>query len=149
MWEQMTLNHWAWAGIGAALVALEMVIPGVFMIWLGGAALVTALIVTVLSELSWYVQVALFGVLSVFSILVGRRYYRGRELAGKEDGLNQRGQRLVGQVFSLTEAISNGSGRVKVGDSPWLVHGPEGLAKGARVRVIAVEGSALKVEATE
>ena len=37
--------HWHWLAIGLLLAAAEMAIPGVFLIWLSGAALVTGLVV--------------------------------------------------------------------------------------------------------
>lgn len=140
-------NYWTWAGIGLLLALGELVLPGVFLIWLGGAALATAFVVSVFSDMAWYGQLAVFGVFAVVSIFVGRRYYKGRESDEGGDVLNQRGARLVGQEFVLIEDITNGSGRVKIGDSPWLVHGPNGLKAGDMVRVTDVKGSALNVEA--
>jgi membrane protein implicated in regulation of membrane protease activity len=45
----------------------------------------------------------------------------------------------------VVQAIENGSGRVKLGDSEWLVHGPD-VAAGDRVRVSGVDGATLLVE---
>ncbi|MGD8327465.1 MAG: NfeD family protein [Sphingomonadales bacterium] len=149
MFDMEVWTFWTWAGIGLVLAIGEMILPGVFLIWLGSAALVTSLIVALIPELSWYTQLGVFGVLAVVSIFVGRRYYRGRESEDGGEGLNQRGDRLVGQEFELIEDIRNGVGRVQVGDSPWRVHGPNGLTQGTTVRVVSVDGSALKVEAVQ
>lgn len=145
MWDVVYWTFWTWAGVALLLAIGELVVPGVFLIWLGGAAFVTGVVVALVSDLAWYTQVALFGVLSVISVMIGRRTYSGREIEGG-DTLNQRGQNLVGRTFELIEPIQNGSGRIQVGDSPWRVHGPDGMVKGAKVRVIGVEGSALVVE---
>jgi len=147
MFDMGVWTFWTWAGIGLVLAIGELALPGVFLIWLGGAAFATGLIVAMLSDMVWYGQLAVFGVFAVASIFVGRRYYRGRESDDGSDTLNQRGARLVGREFELIDDIQNGVGRVQVGDSPWRVHGPAGLTKGSTVRVVAVDGSALKVEA--
>jgi len=45
----------------------------------------------------------------------------------------------------VVQAIENGSGRVKLGDSEWLVRGPDAAA-GERVRVSGSDGATLLVE---
>ena len=52
----------------------------------------------------------------------------------------------MGQVFHLTEAIVDGRGRMKVADTMWRVAGPD-LPAGAKVRVVGVEGTVLRVNA--
>jgi membrane protein implicated in regulation of membrane protease activity len=51
----------------------------------------------------------------------------------------------VGQTFTLVEPIHDGSGKVQVGDTVWLVRGAEAPV-GARVRVTGVDGAILRVE---
>jgi membrane protein implicated in regulation of membrane protease activity len=43
---------WHWLIIGAALVGLELLTPGVFLIWLGAAGFITAAVQAILPELS-------------------------------------------------------------------------------------------------
>ncbi|MFP5434632.1 MAG: NfeD family protein, partial [Alphaproteobacteria bacterium] len=52
---------------------------------------------------------------------------------------------LIGQTVTVVEAITDGEGRVKVGDSVWSATGPDAEV-GARVRVIASECTVLRVE---
>ena len=49
-------------------------------------------------------------------------------------------------VLTLDQAIVGGRGRVRIGDSSWIAEGPD-LPAGTRVRVVAVEGVVLKVQA--
>jgi membrane protein implicated in regulation of membrane protease activity len=51
----------------------------------------------------------------------------------------------VGQVCEVLDPIANGVGRIRLGDSVWTVHGPDAPA-GSRVRIVAAEGAALRVE---
>ena len=62
--------------------------------------------------------------------------------------LNRRGEQLIGRRFVLDSAIVNGQGKARVGDSLWLVEGPE-LPMGAAIEVVAVDGSTLKVRVAE
>lgn len=63
-----------------------------------------------------------------------------------EPDLNRRGAQYVGRIAVLEEAIEGGRGKVRVGDTLWLVAGPD-LPRGARVRIIAANGTVLDVEA--
>ena len=60
--------------------------------------------------------------------------------------LNQRQQGLVGKTFNLVQPIVNGQGKIRYEDTIWDVDGPE-LPMNARVKVIAVNGLRLMVEA--
>ncbi|MNT69460.1 hypothetical protein D3C72_2077820 [compost metagenome] len=53
----------------------------------------------------------------------------------------------MGRQFVLHEAISAGHGKIKAGDTLWLVSGPD-LPAGSQVRVIGQDGVRLKVEAS-
>jgi membrane protein implicated in regulation of membrane protease activity len=139
------LGVWAWFLAGIVLMLLELVVPGVFLIWLGLAAVATGLVDLVVA-LSWQRELLLFAVLAIASAILGRNMMR-REASRASDRpfLNRRAEALVGRVFVLAEPIVAGAGRVRVDDSVWRVVGPDQPA-GATVRVKAVEGSALVVE---
>mgnify|MGYP003531439258 FL=1 len=62
-----------------------------------------------------------------------------------QPGLNQRGSEFVGRTFTLHEAIVSGRGKIKAGDTLWLVSGND-LPAGKQVRVIGLDGVLLKVE---
>ena len=135
---------WAWVILGVILVGLEMVAPGIFLIWLGLAALLTG-VVDGFFDLSWQGSFLLFAGLCVVAVLVGRGVTGGHREVSREEGLNRRSEAFVGQVFALDHPIQHGEGRVRVGDSSWRVTGPDSAA-GSHVRVVRVEGATLVVE---
>jgi membrane protein implicated in regulation of membrane protease activity len=51
-------------------------------------------------------------------------------------------------VFTLSEAIEQGEGKIKVDDTHWKVSGPK-LDRGAEVRVTGTNGSVFTVEAVD
>lgn len=141
------LSYWHW-WIGAViLLVLELVAPGIFFLWLAIAAGLTGFLPLLLSDVSWQIQLLVFALLAVVSVYGGRRFWK-RTIVTDHPNLNQRGANLVGKTYSLETAIENGSGRVKVGDGLWLVNGPD-LPTGTKVRVVAVEGATLQVEAVD
>ena len=136
---------WFWWGVALALFAAEALLPGSFMLWLGFAAVGTALVDLVL-PMSNAAQWMLFAVLSLVSVGAGWQYKRTHP-KGETDQplLNRRGAQLVGQVFVLESAIVDGRGRLKIGDAFWTAHGPD-LPAGVRVRVLAADAGSVTVE---
>jgi len=135
----------AWAAVALLLFAAETMAPGAFMLWLGFAA-AAVFVVVLLFDIPVLAQVALFVVLSFISIQVYRRWFRGRERVSDKPTLNRRAEALVGRVVTLERAIVGGRGRVQIADAFWDVSGAD-LPAGTPVRIVAVEGMHLKVEA--
>ncbi len=141
-----TLAYWDWLIAGLVLVILEIFAPGAVFLWLGIAAGVVGAVVFFAPYLDWKFQFTLFAVLSVVSIVVSRRYLKRRPLETDHPNLNRRGAQYVGRDLILDAALSGGQGRLRVDDTTWRVEGPD-LPAGAKVRVTAVNGATLKIEA--
>ncbi len=140
----MEIVFWHWWVLGFALLIVELMLPGIFCLWLGLAALGTGVVAWAFPALSLAVEVVLFSVLSVIAVLTWFRL-RNREDKHADNGLNQRGRNYLGQVFELVEPIQNGFGKARVEDTVWRVTGPD-LPSGSRVRVTALDGATLRVE---
>lgn len=139
-------SPWFWWGVALALFAAEALLPGAFLLWLGFAAVATALLVLVL-PIDPVGQGFLFGVLGLVAVGIGWTQRRRINARPKDHPmLNRRGAQLVGQVFPLESAIVDGRGRLKIGDAFWRAEGPD-LPQGARVRIIEVDGAKVRVEA--
>lgn len=144
-----TLLFWHWWVLALVLVIVEMIAPGMFLLWIGAAAAVTGLIMFVADsvgwQVSWQLQFVIFGVLAVASVAAAKYYVKRNPIETDNATLNRRGSQYVGRVFNLEEGIVNGIGKVRVGDSVWRVEGPD-LPAGDRVKVVGVDGTILKVE---
>lgn len=139
------ITDWqGWMILGLALGVAEIIMPGIFLIWVAMAAALTG-VVTLLLPLSLPIQVALFALLCIVATYTGRRIYKADPGETQDPLLNDRTARLIGEVVTVSEAISAGRGRVKVGDSEWLCKGPDSPA-GAQVRIVSAKGSTLIVE---
>ena len=142
------LGAWNWIILGCVLLVAEIVAPGVFLLWIGVAALLTGTISLQLAGAAfwgWQVQVLLFLVLSVVSVLLGRRWFVSRQVESDQPLLNRREAQLLGRTATLEENIVNGRGRIRIGDTLWLVKGPD-LPAGTRVRVADAKDGELTVE---
>lgn len=136
--------HWWWLAIGFFLGAAEMLVPGVFLIWLAGAALITG-VLGFLLPIGFPLQVVLFAALSIVAVFMGRNYLRRHPVADADPKMNRRGERLAGETALVVQALDGGTGRVKYGDTEWLAKGCEAQV-GAKVRITGSDGAVLLVE---
>lgn len=136
--------RYAWLAFGLVLAIGEMVIPGVFLIWVAGAALITGLALWFF-PLGMAAQVVLFAVLAILSVFMGRRWLATHPVIAADAAMNDRGARLLGETVTVTRAIVGGTGRVQVADGEWLAKGPD-AEPGTRMRVAGNQGTVLVVE---
>lgn len=135
----------AWLIAATVLALAELVSPGVFLIFLGIGAAVTAAMTAAIPDLPIAAQLGAFGVWSGVAVAIGRRWYADYPVGSDDMLLNDRGARMIGQVVTVEAAIDEGHGRVRVGDSVWAARGPD-AAVGERVEIVAIEGAVLVVK---
>ena len=140
------LSYWWWLAAGLVMLMVELLAPFAFFLWLGVSAFVTGFLVMALPDLSWQVQALVFSVLSVASIIISRRFIKGRKKDTELPNLNRRADQYIGRTALLYEPIVNGLGKISIDDSHWQVEGPD-LEKSAVVKIVGVNGSILVVEA--
>jgi hypothetical protein len=131
----------AWLAAGLVLLVVEMVAPGVFMMWLGLAACGTGLILLA-TGVGFELQVVVFAILAAISLSAGLRLRR--RPGGK---LNTQNSGLAGRT-AIALTFHGQEGRVRLGDSDWAARIPGDIAEpepGARLRVEGVDGTVLIV----
>ena len=141
------LGPWNWMVLGFALLALEIVVPGFFLLWIGVAALVTGALSLQLwgaGFWTWEIQVLVFLVLSLAVAFSGKKIMGRRGDDSDQPLLNRRAEQFVGRMATLAEPINDGRGRLRLDDTVWRVTGPD-LPAGTRVRVAKVGQSELEL----
>lgn len=147
------MGIWSWWIFGAILIGIEVFAPGSFFLWFGLAAFVVGLITMIFGMENaiwvWQAQVIVFVVLALAFAVIGRSFMKKRGWDKSEQpNLNNRGAQLIGRHAILTQPISQGHGRAKIGDSTWRVAGPD-MPEGSKVVVVSAQSSTLTVEAFE
>lgn len=137
-------DHWLWLIAAAALGIAELVVPGVYLIWIGLAALVTG-IVALMLPVPAAAQFLLFAVIAFGAIWFGRRYFVRNPITSADPLLNDRPARMIGTIVTAAEPVDALQGRVKAGDSIWPARGAD-AQPGDRLRVVATDGPVLIVE---
>jgi inner membrane protein len=143
-WLSELQQHWFWLSLGFILGAVEMIAPGFFLMWLGLAAIIVGMLTWAL-PISLPLQVALFAIISVLTVYAGKKFLKDNPIESDDPKLNNRGARLTGEIVTVIEAITDGHGRVRVGDTDWNARGADAAA-GAKVRVVGADGAVLLVE---
>ena len=131
---------WLLAGLG--LLVVEVLAPGVFMMWLGLAALGTGALTFGLA-IDFGMQVLTFAVLAAVAVAFGLRLRQVRPL----QVLNTKGSGLVGRTARVLVAGPHEL-RVRVGDSDWSARLSKGLpipAVDSELVVLGVDGTVLMV----
>jgi inner membrane protein len=140
-------THYGWWLLALVLIGAEILAPGFFMLWIGIAAAVMGLIVLIVPDLLFPMEVVLFVLLSLASCFLYWKFIRhARDTLTDQPLLNRRAEQYVGRKYILDSAIVNGHGKARVGDSLWMVEGPE-LPAGSPIEVVSVDGTTLKVRA--
>jgi membrane protein implicated in regulation of membrane protease activity len=139
-----SLGIWNWFIVGGILLAIEVMAPGTFMLWLGLSALLVG-IISLFVDWPWQMQFVAFAIFAIASIPIWHRVGRRIEAPIDQPFLNRRSEAFVGQVFTLEKPIVNGSGTVRIGDTVWRVTGPD-VSAGSRVKVTRADGGTLIVE---
>ena len=140
----VSYGPWAWFVTGLVLLALELLVPGGYFLWLGAAGLVTGVLAFV-GVITWPWQVTIFGALALVIVIGWTLVTRRRRDHSDSPFLNRRAERYVGHERVIDEPIKDGSGRLSLDDTIWRIEGPD-LAAGTRVRITSAVGAVLKVE---
>ena len=141
--EEIEFWHWWIAAI--VLIVIEVFLPGTVALWMAVSAAVVGLLLLAVPDVTWETQFMVFAVLSVATVIGWRAYQLRYPTVSDQPTLNRRGEQYVGRVFTLDEAIVNGTGKIHVDDTMWKVVGVD-LPEGTQVRVTGVAGTVLTVE---
>ncbi|MFN2260298.1 MAG: NfeD family protein [Parasphingopyxis sp.] len=133
-----------WIIVGILLLCVEMLAPGMYLMFLGGAAIFTGLLGFAL-PLPLTAQLLILAIASVLSVYVAKRWLDVYPILSDSPLLNARIAQMIGQTVTVVDPIEHGNGRVKVGDGVWSASGPDAPA-GAKMRIIGAEGNCLAVE---
>lgn len=139
-------GHWWWWTAGLLLLIAEIFVAGFYLLWFGVSAFLIGLLLWFQPALTWYWQLTLFSLFALVGILLVIPWLRRiQDRSSDQPNLNRRAAQYIGQSCILETPITNGTGKVRLGDSLWLVSGPD-CPGGLRVRVIGAQGSVLQVQ---
>jgi membrane protein implicated in regulation of membrane protease activity len=144
----MNPEWWTWVVGGIALILAELAIPFFFIVWFGLGAILVGLLMMALPHLSLTAQLAVWTLASLAMVVLWFRVFKRsfhKTRVGTADG------EVIGEIGVLVSAVAPFErGKVRfqrplLGSEEWVCLADTAIAAGERVRVVAVEGSYLKV----
>lgn len=143
----MDIQWWHWLVFGLVLVLAEVATAGGFyIIFFGIGAIVVGLLSSANVAGPVGIQILLFSVISVGSLLLFRRRLLGWfQTDPQAPAVDQ----LVGEVAVVTEEVAPGGvGKVELRGAAWSARttGAAALTRGTRCRVTRIDGLMLFVE---
>ena len=140
---QAFIDSYGWWIAGLLLLMGEVALPGIFLMWLGLAALVMGVVDWLFPAIPWHWQLGLYSVIAA-ALVFGIRPFVSRELDKETERpeMNRRLHAMIGRTGEIVDAIVDGYGRARIGDTIWRVRGPD-LDQGAQVRVAGVDEKTL------
>ena len=138
-----------WLALFVAMLAVEALGPALVSVWFAFGAIV-ALIVSFIPGVAWWVEVVIFVVISLATLLalrpVLRRYFKRNNYNTNIDSFT--GKR--GYVIEDIEYLKPGA--VKIGDVSWTaipINKDEKILENEVIEVVAVNGNKLIVKKVE
>lgn len=144
----MQPEWWTWIVGGIVLMLAELAITSFFVIWFGLGALLVGLLMLFMPDLSLTAQLATWTLASLAMVVLWFRVFKRSEhktLVGSAEG------EALGEIGLLVGAVAPFErGKVRfqrpvLGSEEWVCLADAAIAAGERVKVVAVEGSYLKV----
>ena len=135
-----------WFIIGLVLLLLELVMPGFVIFFFGIGAWVTALL-CLFTEPNINVQVIVFAVSSVLTLLLFRRMIKNKFIYNKDDKSDAVEDEFTGKEALVVNDISPGKlGKVEFKGTSWDAESGTEIKAGQKVIITAKKSIKLKVE---
>ena len=137
-----------WLIVGLVLSALELVVPGIYLIWFGLAGFAISIMMcfitmAVTTQLIWF---ALFSaVFAVIGWFAYRVIMKKTETPKEYRNLNNSAEQHVGSIVTIAQDVEDNQTKVKIGDTFWLAYSEKPLKKGDTAKVTGVKDSLILI----
>lgn len=137
-----------WVIAGLALSLLELIVPGVYLIWFGFAAFVVSIAVYFM-PLEFTTQLIVFaiasGIFAVIGVAVYRYIFSKAQVPAEYKNLNNIAEQYVGQLVTVAEDTADNRTKVKIGDTYWLASCQKPFKQGDTAKVVGVKDSLILI----
>jgi len=140
---------WLWGILGLVLLALEMFLGTLYLLWFGISAFCMGIAMLILPTLPIAIQLFLYSALSLGSLAIWKMYFQSTShdlRVGQSQGDE------IGRTGTITETVSakqNGSIRFTqgvMGSKEWVAIANEDIEIGAEAMITKIEGNTLRVK---
>ncbi len=134
-----------WFLIGLGLLLLELVLPGLVILFFGAGAWVTALVCAI-TDINLNIQILIFLLASLLGLVLLRKYLKNRFFSKKDEEAQDQLEEFIGKKARAVDAFSKGEGKVEFKGTRWLARSSEPVSEGQWVTIISKDGLTLNVK---
>ena len=121
-------------------------IPGLVIVFFGLGAWVAAILVAIFPEMAFWVQMMIFTVFSVVTLIFLRRSLKKRFFADQENAESEGVDDYIGKIAVVEKAIVDGEGKVDFKGTSWSAYADMDIPEGTKVVIIDKDSIKLKVK---
>ena len=107
-----------WFLIGLGLLLLELILPGLVILFFGAGAWVTALTCAIFKP-NLNVQILIFLVASLAGLILLRRYLKNRFFSRKNVEIEDQLEEFIGHTANAVKDFKDGAGKVEFKGTHW------------------------------
>ena len=134
-----------WFLIGLGLLLLELVLPGLVIIFFGVGAWVTALACVIHDfNLNW--QILIFLVASLLGLVLLRKYLKRTFFGKKGEEIDDQLEEFIGRKARVIEDFMDGTGRIEFKGTQWTARCQEPVKKNQWVIIVSKDSLILEVK---
>ena len=134
-----------WFLVGLGLLLLELVLPGLVILFFGVGAWVTALVCTI-TDLSLNWQILIFLVASLLGLVLLRKYLKKRFFNRSDKEIDDQLEEFIGRKALAIDDFKNGSGKVEFKGTQWTARSSEPVSKGDWVIIRSKDSGICRVD---
>lgn len=135
-----------WLLCGVIGLALELILPGLIVLFFGCGALLTGIATWIFPSLQIEGQLIVFVVSSVVLLLVFRKMLRNRFFNNSKESGDELADEYIGKTAVALTDFANGHGEVEFKGSKWEALSVNEIRKGDTVVISSRESIKLTVE---
>lgn len=133
-----------WFLIGLGLLLLELVLPGLVVLFFGIGAWITSLVHAIF-DINLNLQILIFLLSSLFLLILLRRFLKRRFFDRKKDEIADQLEEFIGHKAKVVSDFENGSGQIEFKGARWNAECELDLKKGDTVKITKKESLTLHV----
>lgn len=137
-----------WFLVGMGLLLIELILPGLVILFFGVGAWVTAL-VCAFTQISLNWQILIFLVASLLGLVLLRKYLKRKFFGKKDEEATDQLEEFIGKQARATEAFKEGMGHVEFKGTTWLARSGEPVSKGQWVTIESKDSLVLNVKTNQ
>ena len=134
-----------WFLIGLGLLLLELILPGLVIMFFGVGAWVTAL-VCALTDIKLNFQILIFLAASLAGLVLLRKYLKNRFFSKKDEEAQDQLEEFIGRKAKAVDEFKNGMGKVEFKGTRWSARCEDPVSKGEWVSIQSKDSLTLIVK---